>query len=206
VLNLAHPTLQDAILDPLPPARIQILFLDNLSSLFSGMRESDADAWNKSCLGCSTSGATVSQSSHRPCRKGPEPCAAPPAAKMLPSGPSNYPKTRQGADSQTGAKFIATFVKNRNATGQECPPLEWHFHDCCANGAARIEWKATILKELFRQAIESGLSSASEIATEMGVSKALVSRLANRGGGTGRLARQTRAGVPIVQFGGVLPR
>jgi RecA-family ATPase len=47
VLNLAEPDAQAALLEKCLQESIEILVLDNLSCLFSGMRESDADAWER---------------------------------------------------------------------------------------------------------------------------------------------------------------
>ena len=47
VLNLTEPEAQAALLEKCRKDKINILLLDNLSCLFSGMRENDADAWEK---------------------------------------------------------------------------------------------------------------------------------------------------------------
>ena len=47
VLNLTNPTAQAAILEKCQGDEIEILFLDNLSCLFSGIKENDADAWER---------------------------------------------------------------------------------------------------------------------------------------------------------------
>ena len=47
VLNLTNPTAQAAILEKCQRDGIEILFLDNLSCLFSGIKENDADAWER---------------------------------------------------------------------------------------------------------------------------------------------------------------
>ena len=47
VLNLTNPTAQAVILEKCQRNGIEILFLDNLSCLFSGIKENDADAWER---------------------------------------------------------------------------------------------------------------------------------------------------------------
>ena len=45
VLNLTNPQAQMALLEKCLREKIEVLFLDNLSCLFSGINENDADAW-----------------------------------------------------------------------------------------------------------------------------------------------------------------
>ena len=45
VLNLADPVMQDALTERMLKDGVKVLFLDNLSCLFSGVKENDADAW-----------------------------------------------------------------------------------------------------------------------------------------------------------------
>jgi RecA-family ATPase len=47
VLNLTDPDAQAALLEKCRQDKKEILILDNLSCLFSGMRENDADAWER---------------------------------------------------------------------------------------------------------------------------------------------------------------
>jgi putative DNA primase/helicase len=45
VLNLADPVTQDVLTAQMLANGVKVLFLDNLSCLFSGVKENDADAW-----------------------------------------------------------------------------------------------------------------------------------------------------------------
>jgi hypothetical protein len=47
VLNLTNPLAQAALLEKCQREKIEVLFLDNLSCLFSGIKENDADAWEQ---------------------------------------------------------------------------------------------------------------------------------------------------------------
>lgn len=47
VLNLAVPTVQEALLELCKKDQFEVLVLDNLSCLFTGINENDADAWEK---------------------------------------------------------------------------------------------------------------------------------------------------------------
>ena len=45
VLNLTNPTVQAALLEKCQKEKMEILILDNLSCLFTGIKENDANAW-----------------------------------------------------------------------------------------------------------------------------------------------------------------
>ena len=47
VLNLTNPSVQAALLEQCQREQIKLLILDNLSCLFSGIKENDADAWEQ---------------------------------------------------------------------------------------------------------------------------------------------------------------
>ncbi len=93
---------------------------------------------------------------------------------------------------QNGAQFVARFVKNRNATEADCPPLEWHFNKPKDETRARVNWKKISTAQIFQQWIEDGVTSAKDIAEEMGISKGQVSKLAKRAMTDGWLKKDGR--------------
>ena len=93
---------------------------------------------------------------------------------------------------QNGARFVCRFVKNRNSTEQECPPLEWHFRKAKDETRARVSWKRLSTLEVFRHWIEDGLTSATDIAEEMDLSKGQVSKLAKQAKAAGWLKMSGR--------------
>jgi len=101
-------------------------------------------------------------------------------------------EAKDAGEIQTGAKFVARFVKNRNATEADCPPLEWHFNLSKGETIARVNWKKLSTAQIFRELTEAGLTSASEIAEEMGISKGQVSKLAKRAINEGWLKKDDR--------------
>jgi hypothetical protein len=84
---------------------------------------------------------------------------------------NHFGASGRALDDRPGAKFVARFVKNRNATDADCPPLEWRFLKTPGQEKANVTWKLISGSELFRQCIEDGLSTASEIAQEMSISR-----------------------------------
>ena len=180
VLNLTSPVVQNALLEKCKKDEIEVLFLDNLSCLFTGVRENDADAWEQVLpwlLNLRRNRIAIVFVAHA-------------GRNGFMRGTSrredaafwiiNLAEARDVGETQTGARFVTRFVKNRNATEADCPPLEWHFELTAGETLARVSWKKMSTNQLFRQWIEDGLTSATEIAEEMGISKGQVSKLAKK--------------------------
>jgi len=192
VLNLTNPTAQAAILEKCQRDGIEILFLDNLSCLFSGIKENDADAWERVLpwlLDLRRSRIAVVFIAHA-------------GRNGFMRGTSRredaafwmiyLAEAQEAGEVQTGAKFVARFVKNRNATESDCPPLEWHFHLPKGEIRARVSWKKLSTLEVFREWVESGLTKASDIAEEMQISTGQISKLAKKGITAGWLKKDGR--------------
>lgn len=192
VMNLADPIVQAAILDLCRREKIEILFLDNLSCLFSGLRENDADSWDRILpwlLEMRRSRISVIFIAHA-------------GRNGLMRGTSrredaafwiiNLSEPKEAAEFQQGAKFLARFIKNRNATEAECPSLEWTFLKPTNDPKAHVSWKKLSTSDLFRQYIEDGMTVATEIAHELGITRGRVSQLATRGVREGWLKKKGR--------------
>lgn len=181
VLNLTNPLAQAAILEKCQRDKIEVLFLDNLSCLFSGIKENDADAWEQVLpwlLDLRRNRIAVVFIAHA-------------GRNGLMRGTSRredaafwvvqLTAAQDVGEVQTGARFVARFTKNRNSTEAECPPLEWFFEMLENEATAKVSWKKLSTPDVFRQLVEAGLASASEIAEEMGFSKGQVSKMAKKG-------------------------
>jgi hypothetical protein len=192
VLNLTNPSVQAALLEQCQREQIKILILDNLSCLFSGIKENDADAWEQVLpwlLDLRRNRIAVVFIAHA-------------GRNGFMRGTSRredaafwiiqLAEAKDAGEIQNGAKFVARFVKNRNATEADCPPLEWHFNLPKGEIRARVSWKKLSTGQIFRQWIEDGVTSASDIAEEMGISKGQVSKLAKRGIAEGWLKKNRR--------------
>ncbi len=192
VLNLADSPVQAAILDLCRREKIEILFLDNLSCLFSGLRENDADSWDRILpwlLEMRRNRIAVVFIAHA-------------GRNGLMRGTSrredaafwiiNLSEPKEPADFQQGAKFLARFVKNRNATEGDCPTLEWTFAKPSNDPKAHVSFKRLSTADLFRQYVEDGLTAANEIAQELSISRARVSQLAAKAMKEGWLKKKGR--------------
>ncbi len=192
VLNLTLPAVQSALLESCQRQDVEVIFLDNLSSLFTGIKENDADAWELvlpwllDLRRNRIAAVFVAHAGRNGFMRGTS--RREDAAFWV----MQLTETRDAGEVQNGARFVCRFVKNRNATEQECPPLEWSFHKAKDETLARVSWKQLSTLQVFRQWIEDGLTSASDIAVEMGLSKGQVSKLAKQGMAAGWLAKEGR--------------
>jgi len=192
VLNLTKPHAQAALLEKCQRERIEILLLDNLSCLFTGIKENDADAWEQvlpwilEMRRNRIAVVFIAHAGRNGFMRGTS--RREDAAFWIIS----LGEAKDAGEVQNGAKFIARFVKNRNATEATCPPLEWHFNKPKDEIRARVSWKKVSTAEIFRQWIEDGVTSAKDIAEEMGISKGQVSKLAKRAMAEGWLKKEGR--------------
>ena len=90
-----------------------------------------------------------------------------------------------------GARFVSRFLKNRNATETDCPPLEWRF-DRDGDTQVRITHRIADAVEILVGWVEDGLNTATALAEEMNISKGHVSKLAKRAITLGRLKKAGR--------------
>lgn len=192
VLNLTEPIAQSALLEYCQLQKIELMILDNLSCLFSGIKENDADAWGKVLpwlLDLRRNRIAVIFIAHA-------------GRNGFMRGTSRredaafwmiqLTEAKDACEIQNGARFVARFVKNRNATEADCPPLEWYFHLPKGETRASVTWKTLSTAQIFRQWLEDDVTSASDIAEEMNISKGQVSKLAKRAIGEGWLKKDGR--------------
>jgi hypothetical protein len=180
VLNLTEPEAQAALLEQCLRDKIEILLLDNLSCLFPALRENDADAWNLVLpwlLELRRHRITVIFIAH---------CGR----NGLMRGTSrredaavwiiNLSELKEVADDRNGAKFAAKFAKNRHTSDAECPPMEWRFLRSPGDVKATVTSTIITGPQHFRKCIEDGLSTATEIAEEMSISRGQASKYATK--------------------------
>lgn len=177
VLNLTEKPTQNAITEICVKHHKKVLILDNLSCLFQGVKENDADDWEKvlpwllhlrrcgiAVIIVAHSGrnnATIRGTSRRE-----------DAAfwilrldEVTVSGP------------RRGSRFISRFQKQRNSP-EDPGAFEWWFEP--DGDQTRITYKPASSEDVMLQLIKEGVVSASEIAEEMHVSKGTVSKMAKK--------------------------
>lgn len=190
-LNLSDPLVQGPLLRFAVENKIEVLVLDNLSCLFSGVKENDADAWELILpwlLRLRRSNIAVMFIAHagrNGLMRGTSRREDAATWIMALSEPAHT------SDSAPGARFVARFTKCRNTPGEDVPPIEWHFRRESAE-SVKVNWKQADPLEVFRGWIEQGLDNCTDIAAEMGVSKGTISKLAARGQKAGWLSVKGR--------------
>lgn len=197
VLNLAARSVQDSLLQHAITNKIDVLILDNLSCLFSGVAENDADAWelilpwllqlrrHRIAVVIVAHAGRNGQMRGTSRREDAAPwilsLSEPPEATTVTSG----------------ARFVARFTKCRNTTIDNAPALEWHFQRDEAEGVS-VKWSKADPLMVFRGWIEEGLDTCGDLATEMGVSRGTISKLARRAQKDGWLEVKRRRYVLVV--------
>src|SRR5207247_6387631 len=116
VLNLTSASVQGALLESCQQRRVEVIFLDNLSCLFTGIKENDADAWelvlpwlldlrrNRIAV------VFIAHAGRNGFMRGTS--RREDAAFWV----MQLTETKDAGEIQNEAKFVCRFVKNRNAT------------------------------------------------------------------------------------------
>lgn len=178
-LNLTRQACQEGLTRLLRESKVRVLFLDNLSTLFSGVAENDNDAWEAVSpwlLQLRRLGIAVVLVAHAG-RNGQMRGASrreDTAAWVL--------RLDDGLDvatSKRGAKFTTVFTKPSRHTPVEIPPYEWEFVPE-ESGKSKVITRAASGLEVFLNWLEQGLETCTEIAEEMNIGKGTVSKLARQ--------------------------
>jgi hypothetical protein len=191
VLNLTDPKSQQAITRLCLEKGIKVLILDNLSCLFSGMKENEADAWeavlpwlldlrrNRIAV------AIVAHSGRNGNMRG--------TSRREDSAFSVIrldDVADKGACLKEGARFIARFTKDRNSKIEQ-PAIEWTFKTG-EDGKTAITTKEADGLAMLIEWVRDGLTTPTEIGKEMGLSVGQVSKMAKRGMEAGLLKKDGR--------------
>ncbi len=192
VLNITNPDVQRAITQRCVNSSTKVLILDNLSTLASGMRENEADSWelvNPWLLELRRRKIAV-VIVHHAGRSG--------EMRGTSKREDNVfwiialDDTKKNADDKRGARFISRFTKPSRNTQQEVPTYEWHLVIDEASGIVTISHKQAQTADVFRRLIEDGVTECNQIAQEMKVSSATVSRFAKKAIDAGWLRKVKR--------------
>ena len=181
-LDLALPATQADLTNKCLKCNIKVLILDNLSCLFYGISENDADDWEKVqswLLALRNKGIAVVIIHHagkNGVMRGTSKREGPATFILSLTAPS------QGHEVQ-GAQFISTFVKNRegdplNAQNEEGPWL-WHFAPM-DDRRVQVAHNRMDQFDRFIALVNDGLNSCRDIAEEMGLSKGCISKWAKK--------------------------
>jgi hypothetical protein len=173
-----------------------VVILDNLSCLFSGIKENDNDAWEVVLpwlLLMRNHGISVIIVAHSG-RDGKNMRGASrreDAAVFV----VRLEDVDDASESSNGARFISVFTKNRNSPTDE-RRYEWKFEPFGENQILITHKEADGIMVLVNW-VKDGLTSASDISDEMVISKGQVSKMAKKAIDAGLLIKVGRGyGIP----------
>jgi hypothetical protein len=192
VLNITNREIQEAISKKCIASGVKVLFLDNLSTLASGMRENEADSWelvNSWLLDLRRRKIAV-VIVHHAGRSG--------EMRGTSKREDNVfwiialDDAKKSADDKRGARFISRFTKPSRNTQEELPAYEWHFVTDNATGEVSISHQLAQTMDVFLGLIEDGVRECNQIAQEMKTSPPTISRLAKRAMDAGKIIKKNR--------------
>ena len=185
-LNLTDPMVQNQITSICLLKGIKFLFLDNLSCLFSGLRENESDSWEAvlpwliRLRNHKIAVVIVAHSGRNGLMRGTS-RREDAAFSIIRLDHVND----KGVLPIDGARFVSRFTKDRNSRVEQ-PPYEWGFYTD-DEGKVVITYKEGDSLGVFLDWIRQGLDSCQDIAQEMGISKGQVSKLASKAREAGKI-------------------
>jgi RecA-family ATPase len=191
IMNLADAALQNAIITLCKNNAFNVLFLDNLSTLVSGVDENKTIDWERILPWLLRLRRVhilvifIHHAGRSGQMRGSSKREDPSAWIISLHEPRNDPE-----EETKGAHFISTFTKNRNAPDKP-KSLEWNFTPINGNEIL-VRFEQSQPLDVFRELVTSGVNQCSDIAEEMDASHAFISRLAKKAESNGWLEIKNR--------------
>jgi len=185
-LNLTSKEAQDAVTKLCLAAGIRVVLLDNLSCLFSGVNENDADAWEAVLPWLLTLrrhqiAIVIVAHSGRDGKNMRGTSRREDAAFSI----IRLDDAASDTELKNGAEFISRFTKDRNSRDEQ-PDYRWKFQTK-ENGETSVTHLEASGLDVLLKWVRDGLEGATDIANEMGVSKGQVSKMAKKAESQGLL-------------------
>jgi len=175
-LDLADPLAQAALITIIGELKIEVLILDNLSSLFFGLKENEADSWEivlEWLLEMRRIGISVIIAAHAG-RNGEMRGTSKREDHAFWVMKVSKVETPDGVRE---TRFRTNFTKSRNCPLSDCPPIEWTLHP--EGNRIRVSAKPVTNELSILALIASDVTSASDIGEELNLSKGRVSQIAS---------------------------
>jgi putative DNA primase/helicase len=193
-LNIGTPRHREALTTLLTEQGFQVLILDNLSSLASGVDENKGDEyepighWLLELRRRKITVIVVHHAGRNNLMRG--------HSKREDACSWILELRDAKAEGEQGAKFISHFAKPSRNTGEPMPDLLWHFTTDGGRVAIHCEVAREGEYELFIQHVLEGAENQQDIAEMMGKNKGTVSKWARKAAQEGRLKRQGKRLLP----------
>jgi hypothetical protein len=190
-LNLTDPLVQSKLTQHCLKNSFKLLVLDNLSCLFSGVKENDADSWEAVLpwlldLRRKHIAVLIVAHSGRDGKSMRGTSRREDAAFSV----IRLDEVPDDGEQRCGARFVMRFTKNRNSA-TDLGATDWTFQTQ-TDGSVEISNKQAEGSAVMLQWVRDGLTSCSEIAEEMGLSKGTVSKMGTKLIELGRLKMNGR--------------
>jgi hypothetical protein len=188
VMNLANRIDQEILLELCLERKIKVLVLDNLSCLFVGIGENDADEWDKvkpwflELRRHGISPVIVHHTGYDQSRMRGTSSREDAASWVL------RLDNKKDDFTQPGANFISRFTKHRGQN--KLLDYEWWFEP--AGEQIELRYGLAGREEVFLQWVKDGLTRCEDIAREMGISKGWASKIATKLEKDGKLRKKGR--------------
>ena len=184
-LNLAKQEHREAIRDMVIEQGISVLFLDNLSTLASGLQENDAREWEG--LGnwflelrhLKITVILVHHAGRNGQMRG--------TSKREDMAAWILSLTSDSDAADEGAKFVSHFSKRPRVLADNLYDYSWQYTTDEETKKVSIYWEKAQSSDRFRALVTDGVSKNCELAEELGVTAGTVSKLAKRGAEAGWL-------------------
>ena len=168
--------------------KIKVLVLDNLSCLFTGVGENEADEWEKvkpwllELRRHAISPIVVHHTGYDQTRMRGTSSREDAASWVL-----RLDNKKDNFD-QPGANFISRFTKYRGRSRVQ--DYEWHFDQ--EGESIKVTYTLASQEEIFLQWVRDGLTRCEDVAKEMGITKGRASQIAARLIKLGKLRKKGR--------------
>lgn len=192
-LNLADPIQQEAIKEQCLAAEIDVLILDNLSTAFKGLNENESDSWEQVSpwlLELRRHGIAVVLVCHAG-RNGNI------RGTSRREDMAHWILSLEESDTgqEEGHEFKTRFTKQRNCMASDVPALAWSMkqrEDGMLITTATIDPQSQML-----DLIQGGMTSASDIAQELGKAKSTISKWARKAHEEGKIKISNGRYLPV---------
>ena len=193
-LNLARQEHREAIRDMVVDQGIKVIFLDNLSTLASGLRENDSREWEG--LGnwflelrrLKLTVILVHHAGRNGLMRGTS------KREDMAAWILSLASDSDAADE--GAQFVSHFAKRPRVMADNLHDYLWKFTTDEDTKEVSVYWEKAQPADRFRALVESGVSRNAEIAEELGITAGAVSKLAKKAVIAGWLAVKGREYFP----------
>ena len=191
VLNLTDAEVQYRLRLLCEMKGVQVLILDNLSCLFRNMAENDADAWEQVLpwllsLRRRNIAVVIVHHANRTGQNMRGTFRREDAASWV----IQLRKVTDPLREHDGAHFVSRFTKHRHGRGSELEEVDWYYER--KDGETQLVWRSVASIDTFKRLVGDGMTSCSDIADAMELSRAAVCKIAKRAEALGWLMIKNR--------------